>query len=87
MGSAPVATYSITDDDGLFETGADANRMRHAALPAEFLPYEMLLSPASGSVPKGVWTPLTITGIVRSTDFRNAFAGNYSDSVVISINP
>lgn len=87
MGSAPVATYSITDDDGLYETGPDANRMRHATLPAEFLPYEMSLSPASGTVNKGVWTPLTITGMVRSTNFRNAAAGNYSDSVVISINP
>lgn len=87
MGSAPVATFLITDDDGLHEILPDGNRMRHAALPAQFLPYEMTLNPVTGSVPKNVPQTLTVTGTVRGVDYLNAFAGIYADTVVITLEP
>lgn len=87
MGSAPQASFVITDDDGLAESGPDANRMRHATLPLQFLPYRFSYTPASGTVNKNVWTSLTIRGTVLSADFRNAAAGNYSDTVVLTIQP
>ena len=87
MGSAPVATYLITDDDGMHDILPDGNRMRHTALPARFLPYQMTLNPVSGSVPKNVPQTLTVTGTVRGVDYQNAFAGDYADSVVITLEP
>src|SRR3990172_8639519 len=33
--------FSITDDDGLYETGVNAGRMRNTAVPTEFLPYSI----------------------------------------------
>lgn len=86
-GSAPVAIFSVADDDGLYATGPDANRMRHASVPTEFLPYRLALAPTTGSVPKNARQTLTISGTVRGTDYRNAAAGNYSDTVVISLLP
>ena len=86
-GSAPNATFFVSDDDGLYETGPDANRMRHATNTAEYLLYTFTLDPASGTVPKNTNQTLTISGTVRGSDYQDAIAGNFSDSVVISISP
>jgi hypothetical protein len=86
-GSAPNATFSITDDDGLYETGPDANRMRHTTITTEYLPYSLTLNPTSGTVPKNTDQTLTITGKVKGVDYQDALAGSYSDTVVISIAP
>lgn len=85
----PAVTYSIGDDDGLHETGTDANRMLHASLPGAYLPYSMDLSPRSATIS---WSPfvlrtVNITGTVRGVDYQAAAAGSYSDTVVVSIDP
>lgn len=85
-GSAPIAAFLFTDDDGQNPSGPGARRMRHAAAP-EFLPYGLGFSPASGTVPKNVHRTLTISGTVRWSDFRGAMAGAYTDSVIVSILP
>jgi spore coat protein U-like protein len=86
-GSAPIATFAFTSDDGLYETGPGANRMRHSTVTTEYLPYALSLSPATGTAPKGVNQTLTITGQVNALDYRPALVGNYADTVVISLNP
>lgn len=86
-GSAPQATFVIVGDDGLYETGPGNSRMRHATILTEFLPYSLVLNPSSGTVPKNAPQTLTISGTVRGIDYQGANAGNYSDMVVISINP
>jgi spore coat protein U-like protein len=86
-GSAPNATFSITDDDGLYEIGPDRNRMRHTTTPTEYLPYSLTLSPTSGTVAKNTNQTLTVTGTVRGVDYQDARMGNYQDTVVVSIEP
>ena len=81
-GSAPVATYLISDNDG-----ANANKMAHTTLAGNFLPYELSYTPTTGSVPRGDILTLAITGTVRSSDYRAAMAGAYSDTVILSILP
>ena len=85
-GSAPVAAFLFTDDDGRNPSGPGARRMRHAAAP-EFLPYSLLLSPSTGTIPKNVHGTLTLSGAVRWADFRGSMSGAYADSVVVSILP
>jgi hypothetical protein len=86
-GSAPIATFLISDDDGLNETAVDANRMGHTTLAGNFLPYQLSYTPTSASVPRGTAQTLDITGTVRSSDYRTAVAGVYSDTVILSILP
>jgi hypothetical protein len=86
-GSAPIATFSITDDDGLYELGPNAHRMRHTTVTSEYLPYSLTLSPGSGTVPRNTTQTLMITATVMGDDYQDALAGNYSDIVVLSINP
>jgi spore coat protein U-like protein len=86
-GSTDPATYIITDDDGLHETGPDANRMQHVAFPAQYLPYTFDISPRTGNVPKGVDQTLTVTGTVLGIDYQTALTGDYADTVTIAIDP
>jgi spore coat protein U-like protein len=86
-GSSPIATFSISQNGGLHSTGGpNGNRMKHATAD-EFLPYTLALSPAAGSVPRNQFNTLTITGTVLLANYRAALAGDYSDTVVLTINP
>jgi spore coat protein U-like protein len=86
QGNAPI-TFAIMDDDGLYEAGPNAPRMRHTTQLTEYLPYRLTLNPTSGTAPKTVEQTLTVTGTVRGVDYQDALAGAYSDSVVITIEP
>jgi spore coat protein U domain-containing protein, fimbrial subunit CupE1/2/3/6 len=81
------ATFSITDNDGLYETGPDRNRMQNLTTPSAFLPYTLVYSPTSGSVPKGSSQTLTVTGTVKGSDYQTAYVGDYSDTVTLTIQP
>lgn len=87
MGNAPIATYGVSDDDGMHETGTDANRMMHRLVPGEYLPYSLTVTPDSGAVPKGEFRMLTVSGTVRGPDYLSSLPGSYSDTVVVTINP
>lgn len=86
-GSAPIAAFAFSTDNGLYSTGPGAYRMRHATDTTAYLPYALSLSPATGTVSKGVNQNLTITGTVSAPDYQPALAGNYADTVVINLNP
>lgn len=86
-GGPPISVFLVTDDDGLSETGPDGNRMRHGILPGTFLPYAFSANPGSGSVARNTPQTLTVTGAVRGADYQSAAPGDYSDTVLVSINP
>ncbi len=82
--------FAITDDFGLNETGPNNRRMRNTNHPAEYLPYSLSLSPATGTI--SFWDglvgkTLTITGTIAAADYQNAFVGDYTDTVKITIAP
>jgi spore coat protein U-like protein len=85
-GASPTVAYALTHDSGMYETGADANRMKHATLN-EFLPYSFVLTPTSGTIAKNTDKTIVIDGTITPTDFQNASIGAYSDAVVVTVNP
>lgn len=87
VGSAPQASFSLSHDDGLYETGPGVLRMQHEALPGAYLPYSLSLSPERGTVPKNDAVTLSITGRVKGTDYQDAAMGGYADTVVITLLP
>ena len=87
QGSAPIASYSISDDDGMYETGPNANRMRHTVNAAQYIPYTLNMNPTSGNIPKNVTQTLTINGSISGAAYSTAEIGSYTDLVVISILP
>lgn len=85
-GSSPTVWYALSHDSGLYETGVNANRMKHATLN-EYLPYSFTLTPSSGTVPKNVDQTIVINGTITPANFQNAAMGTYSDTVVVTVNP
>lgn len=81
------ASYTVTDDDGLYETGANANRVFNSAA-SEYIPYTFSYNPTSGTG-SGPVSPITlnITASFAQTDYENASAGSYTDTVTITVNP
>jgi len=79
-------SFTLGDDGGLYNSGGP--RMRHATTTTEFIPYSLGMTPtaATGSGPA---TPITLnlSGNITFADYSNAEAGNYSDTVIITITP
>lgn len=84
----PTITWAISDDDGLYETGPDQNRMRNTTFLTEFIRYSFDVSPRSGTVPGPIrLTTVTLTATVRGVDYQDAAVGNYSDVVTLTLLP
>jgi spore coat protein U-like protein len=86
-GQAANASFSIKDDDGQHFAGPDANMMQHATIPTEFLSYSLTYNPATATIPKGVVTPITLTGFLSGGAYSGAVPGVYSDTVTLTIEP
>ena len=76
-------TWFMTSDNGLNYNGA-TKRMRHQTVLTEYLPYTVTFSPTTGN--KFV-TTITGSGTILNSSYINAYVGNYSDIVTITITP
>ena len=91
-GLTMVIVYGITDNDGLWETGPNANRMRRTTGAAFFMPYTLEM-PSPGFIikpltpPWSAWQTLNITGTLLGTSYMGLPAGIYRDTVIVSIVP
>lgn len=79
-------SYSITDNDGLY-VSTGVQRMRHATVTTEFIPYSFTYTANGTGTGKGTPISMNIASTVANADFINASAGVYADTVVLSINP
>lgn len=89
VGSAPTASYGVTNNSGLWGSSPAALRMRHAdtvTYPSEYLAYS-LSYPPSGTTPKNTSTTMTVTATVSVANFQNAAVGAFADSVILTIAP
>lgn len=84
-GAGATGAFAFSTNNGLYAAGGP--RMRHATLAGEFVPYSFSLSPASGVIAKGATLTLTVTGTILASDFQNAAAGAYRDTVLITLAP
>lgn len=85
-GSAGTAIFSLAANDGVHALGPAQPRMRHVVNAAEYLAYSVV-APSGVSTPKGVDTNVNITGVVTPAQFQNAIAGNFTDTVIVTLSP
>lgn len=81
------ANYTITDDNGLNESGTTQRLKSDTVNPAEYIPYTFTYTAnGSGSGPS---TPITldIAGQIADGDYQNVSEDTYSDTVTLTINP
>lgn len=79
------ASYSITDDHGLYVSGG-AQRMKHATL-LEYIPYSFTYTTSGTGTGKGTPITINIASTVVNANFINASAGAYADTVTLTIAP
>ncbi|WP_084181352.1 spore coat protein U domain-containing protein [Polaromonas glacialis] len=85
-GASPLVSYALSHDSGLYKTGVNLNRMKHATLN-EYLPYALTLTPSSGTIAKNADQTITLSSSVTPASFQNAAMGAYADTVVITLSP
>jgi hypothetical protein len=72
------ATFIIA---GLNDSGPGAYRLKHnTQIPAQYMPYSVSTSIIPG-------TKVTLNGQIVASDYQNAYVGNYSDILTITILP
>jgi spore coat protein U-like protein len=80
-GSSGTAIFYITGNGGLY-----GNKMRNTTYPAYYLPYTF--NNTSGTITKVPGSVIvTLSGVVKGTDYENAYVGNYSDTVTLTLSP
>jgi spore coat protein U-like protein len=99
--NATAATFTMKCSNGTAATGATDGgttgglyagggfkRMQHT-IAGNFLPYAITYSgdTFTGGGFGGAAATVTINGTISSTNYAGALAGNYSDTVTITVNP
>ncbi|MFQ5465562.1 MAG: spore coat protein U domain-containing protein [Thermodesulfobacteriota bacterium] len=79
------ATYTVGDDGGLYNVGGP--RMQHATDPTQFIPYTISYTNTGTGAGKTTAANLAVSGLVANADYVNALAGNYQDTVTVTITP
>lgn len=81
-------TIAISDNDGLYNSGANANRMINLTCPVgtAYLPYSFeYTTPVTGR--KNIDIPIIFTGKVLGALYQDACIGGYTDTVTITVSP
>lgn len=79
-------SYTLTDDNGLYESGT-VHRMTDNATGTQFIPYTFTYTATgTGDGPANAKI-LNIASQVAATDYLNASAGTYADTVTLTITP
>lgn len=87
VGFRGSTTFAVVADDGSNSPGAGLRRMRHTGTPTEYLPYNLSITPSSGTLPWLATQTITVSGTITPAQFQNAKQGGYSDTVLVSLYP
>ncbi len=79
------ASYTLSDDDGVNASGG-TQRMKHATLN-EYIPYTFVYTTSGTGLGRTSPVTMDIASQVAFADFQDASAGNYTDTVTLTINP
>jgi spore coat protein U-like protein len=79
------ALYTIDDDKGLHELG-NVYRMKHDDVD-EYIPYTFTYTAAGTGTGPGSPISMDIAGQISGGDYADASAGNYSDTVTLTVTP
>jgi hypothetical protein len=85
-GSAPMATFMITADDG--QHSIDGSRsLQSESDPDSHIHYAVSLCTQSATIPRNTDQTLTVTGTINGDAYLSASPGSYADILTLLINP
>lgn len=85
-GASANPNYYVTSDDGLNPARPGAPRLRNVNNPNEFIEYSLNV-PLSGTARRARFETFNIEGAIEPSAYKNASAGNYADTVTLTIQP
>jgi spore coat protein U-like protein len=85
-GNTGLVNFTVSEDGGRHGQGGSDMRMKHAEYSA-FLPYRLRCTPDSGAIETGIDHTLKVSGTLLGEHYRDVFAGQYEDTVTITITP
>ena len=85
-GAAATVAWSVSSNDGLNKAEPNMPRLRNAASPSHYMRYA-IETPPSGASPKNIDLTMTVIGTLAAAEFQNALAGDYTDTIVLTIAP
>jgi spore coat protein U-like protein len=80
------ASYTITDDNGLYESG-NTFQMRSDDAPYDFIPYTFTYTISGSGTGKNAPINMNISSTVNAADLENVKVGGYRDTVTLTISP
>jgi len=80
-------SWGITDDSGTHELAAGSRRMQHATSTTDFMPYSFTYTTTGTGSGPGTSINMDIASTVIAADYLNALAGDYADTVTLTILP
>jgi spore coat protein U-like protein len=81
------ASFSIASDNGQ-HYGDGSKRMQAITDPAEFIKYSLGVNPSDGQGQgMGVAIPITVTGTIAYSDYQNAIADSFQDTIILTVTP
>lgn len=82
------AVFTITDDDGLHESGGTHRLESDTVAPLEYIPYTLAYVPtALTGQGWGTWITLNMTADIAAGAYTNNSPDTYSDTVTLTITP
>lgn len=85
-GKDPDVAVALTLGNGNNAAGG-MRRMQHTTVASEYLRYGLSISPANVIIKKNTGFTFTVSGTIMGSDYNDVMAGNYSDTVIISVAP
>lgn len=87
VGNAPIATYVISIDDGLYSATPGTPRMQHATDTTAFMSYSLNINPTFGSLPKKTVETLQVDAFLPGSSYAASPAGIFTDTVTLTLLP
>jgi spore coat protein U-like protein len=85
-GNTGLVNFTVSEDGGRRGQGGSDKRMKHTEY-ASFLPYRLRCTPESGAIETGIDHTLNVSGTLLGEHYRDVSAGQYEDTVTITITP
>lgn len=79
------ASYTITDDDGINESGT-VHQLKHVTEP-DVIPYSFTYTVTDTGQGRNTTLSMDIASTILFTDYADKAGGDYSDTVTLTINP
>lgn len=84
VGDCPAGKTMVFSADNGLHFGSGSRQLTNGT---DFIPYSLTLPASQPGPGNGLYVTFTLTGTILPSGYQNVSAGNYSDSLVLTVTP